>query len=181
MKAAKQGPAQRTNKYKQGRKMESNEKPGQTTQAGSQVAPQRARQQTPQQQPRQQRRASPADRLPPSVVVRILSFLPCGKGNLRNLRACCLVSHAWYKAAIPCIYERPPLRSENFRRFVMTIRDAPPIGGRRALVEFARYVKHLDLSAINVENYSTCRNMLVWTVQGSLQTFVEAHSDYLER
>ena len=112
--------------------------------------------------------------LPIEVLQQIFSFLKDGPDSQRNFWACCLVSHQWYSAAVPLLYESPCLQSRNFEHFIYTVCSPASIRRRRAppAREFAFYIKHLDMGSLAYESSNSLTARLLGRVKGRLETFI---------
>ena len=115
--------------------------------------------------------------LPDEIIIQILSYVAQPSQSpqalavaKRTLASCCFLSHKWYDAAVPLLYERPILWGRNFDLFVRTI--CPSKNAHVIRSPLAELVKVLDLSHLVHEGSRSTTARLIGRTKGQLEEFV---------
>lgn len=110
--------------------------------------------------------------LPDEIVIQILSYIPREPYAVakRTFFSACQLSHQWYDAAIPLLYERPVLGGRNFLPFVRTI--CPSKNAHVIRSPLAELVKVLDLRHLVHEGSKSTTARLIGRTKGQLEEFM---------
>ncbi|GAD92109.1 F-box domain protein [Paecilomyces variotii No. 5] len=110
--------------------------------------------------------------LPTEIVIQIVSFVASDNARRQqDLHACCLVSHQWYSAAVPLLYEKPRLDNGlTFSLFARTV--CPPIKARPSKIKLGSLVRRLDMSWQVHESTHSLTARLLGRVKENLEVFI---------
>jgi hypothetical protein len=114
--------------------------------------------------------------LPLEVLIQIVSYIPRRQQYQKTLWACCLVSRAWYSAAVMFLYERPHIGGGNFQEFVATICPSKNAHIRKS--ELASMVKILDMGHLVHDGSKSLTARLLGRLKGSLEEFVAPQASF---
>ncbi|OBT77744.1 hypothetical protein VF21_03816 [Pseudogymnoascus sp. 05NY08] len=114
--------------------------------------------------------------LPLEVLIQIVSYIPRRQQYQKTLWACCLVSRAWYSAAIMFLYERPHIGGGNFQEFVATICPSKNAHIRKS--QLAGMVKILDMGTLVHDGSKSLTARLLGRLKGSLEEFVAPQASF---
>ncbi|KFY28852.1 hypothetical protein V493_02730 [Pseudogymnoascus sp. VKM F-4281 (FW-2241)] len=114
--------------------------------------------------------------LPLEVLIQIISYIPRRQENQKTLWACCLVSRAWYSAAVTFLYERPHIGGGNFQEFVATI--CPSKNAHIRKTQLSELVKILDMGTLVHDGSKSLTARLLGRLKGSLEEFVAPQASF---
>jgi hypothetical protein len=114
--------------------------------------------------------------LPLEVLIQIVSYIPRRRQYQKTLWACCLVSRAWYSAAVMLLYERPHIGGGNFQEFVATICPSKNAHIRKS--QLAGMVKNLDMGSLVHDGSKSLTARLLGRLKGSLEEFVAPQASF---
>ncbi|KFY69969.1 hypothetical protein V499_09582 [Pseudogymnoascus sp. VKM F-103] len=114
--------------------------------------------------------------LPLEVLIQIVSYIPRRQQYQKTLWACCLVSRAWYSAAVMLLYERPHIGGGNFQEFVATICPSKNAHIRKS--QLAGMVKNLDMGSLVHDGSKSLTARLLGRLKGSLEEFVAPQASF---
>jgi hypothetical protein len=114
--------------------------------------------------------------LPIEIILHILSYIPRLKNTQSTFWSCCLISRAWYSAAIPFLYERPYIGGGNFQEFVATVCPSKNAHIRKA--PLAELVLRLDMSGLVHDGSKSLTARLLGRLKGNLEAFVAPQASF---
>lgn len=114
--------------------------------------------------------------LPLEILIQIISYIPRRQENQKTLWACCLVSRAWYSAAVTFLYERPHIGGGNFQEFVATI--CPSKNAHIRKTQLSELVKILDMGTLVHDGSKSLTARLLGRLKGSLEEFVAPQASF---
>ncbi|KAK4555249.1 hypothetical protein LTR86_007545 [Recurvomyces mirabilis] len=83
--------------------------------------------------------------LPDEIILQIIEYIANFRPySQRTLASCCLLSHQWYSAAVPLLYERPVLYGNNFEPFLRAMCPSINLHIRKSVR--AELVKSLNMA-----------------------------------
>ncbi|KFX93111.1 hypothetical protein V495_05105 [Pseudogymnoascus sp. VKM F-4514 (FW-929)] len=114
--------------------------------------------------------------LPMEVLIQIISYVSRRQSDQKTLWACCLVSRAWYSAAVTSLYERPNIGGGNFQEFVATVCPSKNAHIRKS--QLADMVKVLDMGTLVHDGSKSLTARLLGRLKGSLEEFVAPQASF---
>lgn len=114
--------------------------------------------------------------LPDEIILEILSYVKLDHDSQRTLHACCLLSHQWYSASVPHLYERPLLEGKAFDSFVRAI--CPSINLHVRVSPLSRLVKVLNMGHLVHHGSKSLTARLLGRTKESLEEFVAPQSSF---
>lgn len=114
--------------------------------------------------------------LPLEVLFQIISYIPRRQSDQKTLWACCLVSRAWYSAAVAFLYERPHIGGGNFQEFVATVCPSKNAHIRKS--QLADMVKILDMGTLVHDGSKSLTARLLGRLKGNLEEFVAPQASF---
>lgn len=107
--------------------------------------------------------------LPDEIIVHILEYVLPMREAQRTLASCCLLSHQWYDAAVPLLYQRPHLYGKNFDPFARTV--CPSINLHVRKSPLSGLVKVLDLGSLVHQGSKSMTARLLGRTKEALEVF----------
>lgn len=109
--------------------------------------------------------------LPDEILVQILDYTSHWRmSSQATLASCCLVSHQWYRNAVPLLYAHPRLYGHNFDPFVLSICPSKNLAVRASPLAFL--VRVLDMSSLVHQATKSTTARLLGRTKGNLETFI---------
>lgn len=107
--------------------------------------------------------------LPDEIIIQILEYLAHTRESQRTLASVCRLSHQWYSAAVPFLYERPNLYGKNFEPFCRAI--CPSINLHVRKSPLSRLVRVLDMGGLVHQGSKSVTARLLGRTKEGLEEF----------
>ncbi|EKD11972.1 F-box domain protein [Drepanopeziza brunnea f. sp. 'multigermtubi' MB_m1] len=124
-------------------------------------------------------RTSPLSReilLPTEIITQILTYIPRRPASQSTFHALCLVSRAWYTAAIGPLYIRPYITPNNFSQFVSTV--CPSKNAHILPSPLSVLVRSLDMGELVHNSSKSLTARLLGRLKGNLEQFVAPQASF---
>ncbi|KAF2482054.1 hypothetical protein BDY17DRAFT_252946 [Neohortaea acidophila] len=114
--------------------------------------------------------------LPDEIIIQIVAHVAQGPCAQQALFTSCLLSRAWYDAAVEPLYRRPQLYGPNFDPFVRAI--CPSINLHVRKSPLAGLVKALDMSRLVHQGSKTVTARLLGRTKDVLEEFMAPRASF---
>lgn len=114
--------------------------------------------------------------LPDEIILEILSYVTPTAEKQQTLYSCCLLSHQWYNAAVPYLYERPHLYGKNFDPFVRAV--CPSINLHVRKSPLSGLVKVLNMGGLVHHGSKSLTARLLGRTKENLEEFVAPQASF---
>ncbi|KAK3674297.1 hypothetical protein LTR78_005766 [Recurvomyces mirabilis] len=115
--------------------------------------------------------------LPDEIILQIVEYIANFRPySQRTLASCCLLSHQWYSAAVPLLYERPVLYGNNFEPFLRAMCPSINLHIRKSVR--AELVKSLNMANLVHQGSRSLTARLLGRTKGGLEEFVAPQASF---
>ncbi|GAB7351789.1 hypothetical protein MBLNU459_g2363t1 [Dothideomycetes sp. NU459] len=114
--------------------------------------------------------------LPDEIILQILAYVAAADEKQQTLYSCCLLSHQWYTAAVPFLYERPRLYGKNFDPFVRVI--CPSVNLHVKKSPLSGLIRVLNMAGLVHHGGKSMTARLLGRTKESLEEFVAPQASF---